>query len=151
LSAEKWPLLSGGLAAGDRLSDAPLRSAADDSPTTLFAAIRGTRPTLLLLPGSTHPGAVSQMLKLADEAGRAFPNVLHSHVIWKPEPGAASKTVTSGASAWIDVSGRVHKKLHSSDSSLFLVRPDGYIGYRCQPATANDLLNYLGRFLFRKN
>jgi len=151
LSAEKWPPLTGGLAAGDRLCDAPLKSAAECSPTTLFAAIRGTRPTLLLLPGSTDPGAISQMLKITEEAEHAFPNVLSAHVILKTGCAAAAKTHSSGASAWIDTSGRVHQKLHATDSSLFLVRPDGYIGYRCQPAEANDLLKYLGRFLICKN
>jgi len=143
--------LTGGLAAGDRLCDAPLRSAADGSPTTLFAIIRGTRPTLLLLPGSTDPRAISQMLKIAEEADHAFPNVLCAHVILKTESAAAAITDTSRASAWIDTSGRVHQKLHATDGSLFLVRPDGYIGYRCQPAEANDLVSYLGRFLIRKN
>ncbi len=151
LSAETWPMLAGGLAAGDRLCDAPLSSAADDSPTTLFAAIRSTRLTLLLLPGSSDREAISQMLKIADLAERAFPNVLNPHVVLKAEPGAAAKTATSGAPVWIDSSGRVHQKLHATDSSLFVVRPEGYIGYRCQPAKANDLLNYLGRFLIRKN
>jgi hypothetical protein len=151
LSAEKWPALKGGLAAGDRLCDAPLDSAADGTATTLFAVIRESGPSLLLLllPGSNDSEAISQMLKIADDAAHAFPNVLQSHVLLKTEPDAAAKTAISGASAWLDTSGRVHQRLHAGDSTLILVRPDGYIGYRGQPAEAPDLLNYLGRFLVR--
>ena len=32
-----------------------------------------------------------------------------------------------------------------------LIRPDGYIGYRGQPAERKDLLDYLGQILIRKN
>ena len=75
LSAEKWPALTGGLDAGDRLGDAPLRSAADGSATTLFAVIRDCRQSflLLLMPGSSDPEAISQALVIPDEAAIAFP------------------------------------------------------------------------------
>ena len=142
---------TGGLAAGDRLCDATLWSAAADSPTTLFAAIRSTRPTLLLLPGSTDPGAHFTDAQDCRRSRASFPIVLHPHVILKNDPGAAAINASLRASAWIDTSSYLHQKLHATDCSLFLIRPDGYIGYRCQPATASGLLNYLGRFLIRKN
>jgi hypothetical protein len=151
LSAEKWPTLTGGLAAGDRLCDAPVTSAADGKPTTLFAALRGTRHTLLLLPGVGDAAAIGEMLKISDEASRAFPNVLAVHVVLKSESAAAAKNVASGVPVWVDIRGRVHEKLHAGGRSLFVVRPDGYIGYRCQPADGKALLDYLGRFLVRKN
>jgi 2-polyprenyl-6-methoxyphenol hydroxylase-like FAD-dependent oxidoreductase len=152
LSAEKWPSLTGGLAAGDRLCDAPLGRAADGTATTLFAALSSTKHTLLLLPGSNDPVAVRELLAIANEAGRAFPNVLSAHVVLKNEAAtAAAKAETSGVPVWIDTSGRVHEKLHVTNRALFVVRPDGYIGYRCQPAEGKALLDYLGRFLVRKN
>ena len=123
LSAEKWPKLTGGLPAGDRLCDAPLVSAADGKPTTLLAALRGTRHTLLLLPGVSDPETVAAMLAIADQASKAFPNVLTVHVILKNEPAPAAKTGTGGVPVWIDTSGRVYEKLHATDRALFVVRP----------------------------
>ena len=42
LSAEKWPWTAGGLAAGDRMCDAPLTSVVNGFSTTLFKVICGT-------------------------------------------------------------------------------------------------------------
>jgi hypothetical protein len=51
---------------------------------------------------------------------------------------------------WLDPEGRVHEKLHATNPTLVLVRPDGYIGYRCQPADREALRKYLSTFLIRK-
>jgi hypothetical protein len=44
-----------------------------------------------------------------------------------------------------DESGTLHKKYGASGASLYLIRPDGYIGFRSQPVTAEPLLEYLNR------
>lgn len=51
---------------------------------------------------------------------------------------------------WHDVDGKVHRKLHASHATLVLVRPDGSIGYRRQPADGTGLLEHLGRYLVRR-
>jgi 2-polyprenyl-6-methoxyphenol hydroxylase-like FAD-dependent oxidoreductase len=142
LSAEKLPALTGGLAAGDRLCDAPLGGAG--GPTSLFGVSRGTGHTLLLLPGSDP---APPLLAAAAEAARAFPDVLSAHLILKADAPAPT---APGVPVWHDVDGKVHRKLHASHATLVLVRPDGYIGYRCQPADETGLLEYMGRYLVRK-
>jgi 2-polyprenyl-6-methoxyphenol hydroxylase-like FAD-dependent oxidoreductase len=149
LSAEKWPGLTGGLQAGDRLGDAPLVSTVDGSPTTLFAAIRGRQHALLLLPGSNAREAVSQLLTIAAETAREFPDVLAAHLVLGAGVAAPSPAVP-GAQVWLDVDGRLHRKLHANDRTLLLVRPDGYIGYRCQPADGEALRTYMSRYLVCK-
>jgi hypothetical protein len=148
LSAEKWPLFAGGIAAGDRLPDAPLTSESG-TPTTLFAAIRGTRHALLLLPGSGNGEVIARLLAIAAEVGNAFPYTLSPHVITKA--GTASDQPKAVVPVWLDTQGRVYQKLHATECALVLVRPDGYIGYRSQPADAKSLLEYLDRYLVRKN
>jgi 2-polyprenyl-6-methoxyphenol hydroxylase-like FAD-dependent oxidoreductase len=149
LSGEKWPSSLGALAAGDRLCDAPLTSVGDGLPTTLFRVIRGPWHTLLLLPGSNDVESFSQLLKIAAEAASAFPGTFSAHMIAKAEKTSPQPDLS--VPVWIDTDGRVHQKLHASDQALVLVRPDGYIGYRCQPASGDALLEYLGRYLVRKN
>jgi hypothetical protein len=149
LSAERWPRLTGGLSAGDRLCDAPLTSAADGRQTSLFKALLGSRHTLLLLPGSHEPEAASQLLKIAADAERAFPGVLSPHVILN-SGASAQKPVGQDEPAWIDPDGRLHQKLHANDPTLILVRPDGYIGFRCQPADGQELTRFLDSYLIRK-
>jgi len=51
---------------------------------------------------------------------------------------------------WTDAEGQARQRLGVTGPALILVRPDGYIGYRCQPADTEGLLKYLGRYLIRK-
>ena len=143
LSAEKWPWLAGGLKAGDRMPDVPLTDAAG-TPTTLFASIAGDRHRLVLLPDDPH--ATAELAGIADEAMRAFPNVLSPHVVLK----AGVQAVDSKWPVWFDVENKLHQKLGATGRALVLVRPDGYIGYRCQPADGAALMAYLSGYLVRK-
>ena len=145
LSVEKWPRLKGGLAAGERLPDVPLSCAATCRQTTLFAAIRSNRFALLLLPNTPDEHTVSQLLKIAAAAQQVFPNILSAHVVLRAGDASATQSPSAGASnvpVWLDGEGRLHERLGVSDRALILVQPDGYIGYRCQPADAEGLLKY---------
>ena len=80
---------------------------------------------------------------------RAFPNIFSAHVILKG--GAAEPGILApGVPVWLDVEGRLHEKLHANDRTLILVRPDGYIGYRCQPADGHALTTHMSRYLVCK-
>ncbi|MFT3881466.1 MAG: FAD-dependent monooxygenase [Gemmatales bacterium] len=83
LSVEDWPMGRGGEAAGDRLGDAPLLSAQNAKPTTLFRVIHDTRHALLLLPSVNDQDTVAALLKIAKEAEQAYPNVLSTNLIVK--------------------------------------------------------------------
>jgi 2-polyprenyl-6-methoxyphenol hydroxylase-like FAD-dependent oxidoreductase len=145
LSAEKWPWLAGGLKAGDRMPDVPLTDATG-SPTTLFASIRGDRHRLLLFVND--PKASAELVLICDEAMRAFPNVLSPHIVLKA--GASPPGYDRPWPVWLDVENKLHQKLGVSGAALVLVRPDGYIGYRCQPADGAALMAYLSGYLVRK-
>jgi 2-polyprenyl-6-methoxyphenol hydroxylase-like FAD-dependent oxidoreductase len=142
LSAQDWPWSAGGAAAGDRLPDAPL--VVGGSRSTLFAAIRDGRHALILFPHGS--GAIPQLLKIAEEAHHAFPDVFSPHLILR----ADDTPVAADVPVWLDVAGKAHLQLGVTDRALILVRPDGYIGYRCQPPDAGKLSKYLGRYLVRE-
>ena len=109
----------GGPAIGDRAPDADL---ADGG--TLFGLTRHTGFTLLALPGAdANPGAAdaeAAMARLRERYGR----VLRAHVV-DPSPGIESAYGRSGP------------------ARLYLVRPDGYVGYRCAADEAEHLTAYL--------
>lgn len=151
LSVDDWPALAGGLAAGDRLCDAPLACPTTGRQTTLFTAIHGDRPALLLLPGSADREVVENAGKIAAETERAFPNAASTHLILKPGDKGPSVPSAAGAAiqTWQDVEDQLHHTLAATGPTLILVRPDGYIGFRCQPASSEALLKYLDRFLVR--
>jgi 2-polyprenyl-6-methoxyphenol hydroxylase-like FAD-dependent oxidoreductase len=142
ISAQDWPW-TGGAQAGDRLPDAPLTSATGQ-PTSLFAAIQDGRHALVLFPHGSE--SVGQLLKIAEGARQAFPDVFSPRVILKGGDTVAAADVP----VLMDTEGQAHQRLGVTGSALVLVRPDGYIGYRCQPADPVKLLDYLGRYLVRK-
>lgn len=149
LSAQRWPLLSGGPAAGDRLPDAALLDAGTGRATTVLEALRGTRHPLLLLPADGGPDAVAALLEVAAEAERAYPGVVAPQLVLKPGHPSADRP-TSSAPTWRDPDGRLHRLLHADAPTLHLVRPDGYIAFRSQPPHAEALLAHMERWLVRR-
>jgi hypothetical protein len=149
LSGERWPRLTGGLSAGDRLCDAPLTSAADGRRTSVFKAVLDAHHSLLMLPGSQEPETISQLLKIAADAKRAFSGVLSTHLILNAG-ASAQKPEGQDVPVWLDTEGRLHQRLHANNQTLILVRPDGYIGFRCQPADGQELMTFLDKYLIRK-
>lgn len=148
LSENKWPALTGGLAAGDRMCDAPLTSP-DGRLTTLFAETAGKGHTLLLLPATDatndDPDAIPQLLLIAADVDHKFPGVAQAHLILRKD--AAHISLASHTPAWFDSEGKLHDALHAASPTLVLVRPDGYIAYRAHPADGDALLAHMGRYL----
>jgi hypothetical protein len=105
----------------------------------------GKRHSLLLLPGKDSE-SLSRLIRIAEEANQAFPEILAAHLMLKPEtavPNAAASDLT----VWVDTEARAHAQLHANEATLILVRPDGYIGFRCQPADGNALRAYMQSYL----
>jgi hypothetical protein len=49
----------------------------------------------------------------------------------------------------LDPDGETHRRYGATAEALYLVRPDGYVGLRAQPASEEVLLRYLRRVLDR--
>ena len=45
----------------------------------------------------------------------------------------------------IDPDGELHRRYGASREGLYLMRPDGYVGFRSQPADVSALRAYLDR------
>ena len=89
---------------------------------------------------------MSRLIQIAEETDQAFPGILAVHLILTPEtanPNAASSDLT----VWLDTEARAHEQLHANEATLILVRPDGYIGFRCQPADGTALREYMQSYL----
>ena len=145
LCSQQWPSLAGGLAPGDRLGDAPLVLALDGRASTLLQTLDGKRHSLLLLPGKDGE-SLSRLIRIATEANQAFPGILAAHLILKPEVAVPNAT-DSDLIVCVDTEARAHGQLHANEATLVLVRPDGYMGFRCQPADGNALRGYMESYL----
>jgi 2-polyprenyl-6-methoxyphenol hydroxylase-like FAD-dependent oxidoreductase len=150
LSVESWPRHLTSLAAGDRLPDAHFTSVSSGESTTLFAELRKTEHTLLLLPSSRDEQATARLAAIAADVRTAVPNVITPWFVLKPNgdaPPTNSTLASSRIPAWSDRDSQLHEKLNVTGPALVLVRPDGYIGYRCQPADGERLTDYLASYL----
>jgi hypothetical protein len=77
------------------------------------------------------------LAEIGRRAEATYPGVVRAHVI---APGDFSMP---GGAEWLDPDGSLRRILGATDSALALVRPDGYLGYRGQPASWDDLRRYL--------
>ncbi len=143
-AAHVWS--GGGVAAGSRAPDAAVVDAASGRPITLFDALHGTSHVLLALTGTEAPdGGALRLAGRVREVQRRFGDAV------------APCLVVAGASvpANLDFPGRVlldpqravHQRYGAASDALYLIRPDGYVGYRSQPADEGALCAHLESYL----
>jgi 2-polyprenyl-6-methoxyphenol hydroxylase-like FAD-dependent oxidoreductase len=127
---------AGGPQAGDRAPDAPLWSP-EHGPTRLYRLLREGGWTLLAFPEDpAEPSSVEQTAKRMAGLDRAT-GVVRRLV-----------TLTPGASTGVaDVDGALRRTYGAGDGGLFLIRPDGYLGFRAPAQDTDALDRYLGRVL----
>jgi 2-polyprenyl-6-methoxyphenol hydroxylase-like FAD-dependent oxidoreductase len=128
---EGHPALRRGPKAGDRLPDT--RIARDGQACWLGEALAAPGFHLLLCgpPGDWHP---SQLTALRHR----FPDTLAVHHVTR-------EATTPGALH--DLAGQVFARLGVEGAAQYLIRPDGYIGYRCGGDDLAGLQRYLTRWV----
>lgn len=66
-----------------------------------------------------------------------------AHVLFPEEE--VPETVGDRGSVLLDPGGACHRRYGARGGCLYLVRPDGYVGFRAQPEAPGALLAYLDR------
>jgi 2-polyprenyl-6-methoxyphenol hydroxylase-like FAD-dependent oxidoreductase len=135
LHAAAW-LIGGGVSPGDRMPDGELTDARTGAPATVFDVLRGTRHVLVLLAGKDDPGA------LAPVAAAVDPGLVASHLVV-----AGDALPAWDGPIWRDRAGVLHARLGAHGPTAYLVRPDGYVGWRSQPADPASLAEHLATYL----
>jgi hypothetical protein len=135
---------SGGIRPGDRLPEASLRGPAMGQEQRLLVVLRGPWHRLLLLPAGGDAAALASLREIGRRAEAAYPGVVRSYLI---VPAASLPAGADGASVWLDPRGSVRQLFAARESALAVVRPDGYLGYRGEPASWERLRAYLDRYL----
>lgn len=124
LSVEGHPRLRRGPHAGDRFPDAPVT--VDGTPSTLHGSLSPTGFDLLLCgPADSWTG--------------------RAHVDRWPGVRLTRLSAAGGPGVWADPTGQARRRLGlgAVDSAHYLVRPDGYIGYRARGTDLSGLRAYL--------
>lgn len=135
-----WHDFGAGPRAGDRAVDAPLMLYPGRQSVRFFQRLRGTRHHLVLFAGALATGeAHHQLQALADAAMHAHPDRIESHLIVAHEvPG----DLAVKGEILLDPRGELHHRYGARSTCLYVVRPDGYIGFRSQPPDAEALKSY---------
>ncbi len=127
--------------AGDRAPDASGIDADTGMPARLFDLFRGTHSTLLLFDGPAATGAGHERLAATGRQVRAaLGDDVRVHVV---VPGDRRPVGLDDVGVLLDPHRDAHGRYAAAAESLYLVRPDGYVGFRSQPAAARPVLDHL--------
>lgn len=132
--------------AGDRALDGECRDE-QGNERRLYQYLNSERFQLLLFDGFVASSdGYSGFTKIESHINNYFPDLIDVHVVVPEAFGAL--TLPPYKSVIYDFERALHKTYGASSECLYLLRPDGYIGFRSQPANLDELVKYLtGIFL----
>jgi 2-polyprenyl-6-methoxyphenol hydroxylase-like FAD-dependent oxidoreductase len=138
-----WHDFGAGPPAGHRAVDARLMLHPGREPVRFFQRLRGTAHQVVLFAGAHATAQTHQRLQaLAEATLRAYPGRIETHLIVPHElPG----DLAGGGEMLLDPQGELHHRYGARSACLYVVRPDGYIGFRSQPPDAEALNSYFTR------
>lgn len=113
---------------------------------SLFEAFRGTQFNLLLFDGLAQTAeGYTRLLELANQIESSLGTQVRSHLIvaaLEPPSALNWSALNWHGSLILDPQQDLHQQYGAAAESLYLIRPDGYIGFRSQSLEAEPLLHY---------
>lgn len=130
---------STGTRAGER---APYVIFDERAELSSFSLIAQCQHTLLLFDGLARTAeGYRNLATIARDVQRVFPDVIRTLVI---VPDAARpRDLPADTRVIADPAAKLHDAFAAQAECAFLVRPDGYVAFRCQPADASQIMTYL--------
>jgi len=114
--------------------------------TSVFELLSGVEHTLLLFDGLavTEDGYVT-LTDIANTVTATWTKLIRVHVVVLGDAKPAGLQ-WSGSSIF-DPEGALHRRYGATAECLYLIRPDGYVGFRSQPAELAAVEHYMSRLL----
>ena len=125
---------------GERVPDVDL-SRDVGGAKTLFDLLRGTEHTLFLFDGTPTKAGYENLATIADRVSSRCLDTVRVHVV-VPAAERPSELSWTG-SVVLDEDSTLHRHFGCGSEGLYLVRPDGYVAFRSQPAVLEKILGYL--------
>lgn len=138
----EWLAFGRGPRAGDRAPNAEL-SGEDGSTTRLFDLLAHPCHDLLVFTGTEplHDQTTQQIESLVRLVAEKYAEWMRTHVI------AADGAPEFSATTWRDRTGTASKRYGARGACVYLVRPDGYVGFRSLPPDPARLKEYVSTVL----
>ncbi|MGH7205546.1 MAG: FAD-dependent monooxygenase [Nitrospiraceae bacterium] len=138
----EWREFVAAPAAGDRAPDGTVSVRGSNAPVRLFELLRPGRHVLLLFDGRAATAAGYRKLEeIGHHVRDRYGDLIEVHLV---VPHAAPPPALRWeGSLLLDAAGELHHQYGAGSECLYLIRPDGYVGYRSQPAEADRLFAYL--------
>ncbi len=126
--------------AGDRAPDVMINTV--DGAKRLFSVLSDLKHSILLFGGKVAQKVnYAKLSRIAEEIEEKFRDRIDVHIVLLnsqiPEELEWFKSIL------LDPQGKCHHRYSATGECLYLIRPDGYIGYRTQPADVFKLWAYL--------
>ena len=141
------PMLSHkGPKAGDRAPEVQPLFREDGTATRLFEVLRTTKHNLFLLAGEASlPASLQRLNRLANLVNEHYDGLVQVYFVVAGEQ--VPTDMLAGVPVLLDKEKAMHLRYSAEAESIYLVRPDGYIGYHGQPSDADHFWNYLRTIL----
>jgi 2-polyprenyl-6-methoxyphenol hydroxylase-like FAD-dependent oxidoreductase len=125
--------------AGDRAPD--LRFGDNER---LFQRLRGTHHTLLLFDGrAVTSEGYDKLLSIANAIEKRHGELVRPVIVIYGDKVPAQ--LQGKRDVWLDSDGKLHGRFGAGSECLYLIRPDGYVGHRSQPADLSSLERHLSK------
>ncbi|MBS1953262.1 MAG: FAD-dependent monooxygenase [Cyanobacteria bacterium SZAS-4] len=135
-----WLDFGHGPAPGDRAPDGEIHTSGAAEPSRLFEQIRGFTHFALLFTGLQNSATtLSEFETIVEHIRKQYSEFVRCLVISTdkvPPPTELEQLCL------LDNDGSLHHKYGAAHSCLYLIRPDGYVGFRSQPVDAAQLQKY---------
>jgi 2-polyprenyl-6-methoxyphenol hydroxylase-like FAD-dependent oxidoreductase len=136
------------LSAGDRAPDGSVTVFPNKINTSLFDLLRGTRFTALIFCGiNSDLKSCRNLVNIARAIQDKYSQNINVYLI------LASSIIFDDLDSYdfmlLDSDNNLHYKYKARSNCLYLVRPDGYIGFRSQPLNTKYLENYLSKIFYK--
>lgn len=141
-SLPAWIEFGRGPLAGDRAPDVVLRGEGGQC-VRLFQVIAGTAHHLLLFDAKSTLEGYENFVSIADEISERYGHLVKTHAIVPVDDIPALQKFNGNF--LVDPDQDAHRLYGANAECLYLIRPDGYIGFRSQPADQKQITTYLDR------
>ena len=136
-----WVGFGGAPHPGDRAPDVAV-----DEATTAFALLRHTGSTLLLFDGAAPtPEGYANLADIARRVQERWGAHVKPWIIVPRRSRPAELAATDPV--LLDPKAALHRRYGAGSECLYLLRPDGYVGFRSQPASWRALEDHLSGIL----